>query len=180
MCVGHNEQDLKNGMSIISLIKSRGFLPSCRVLQLMLWMHAETIETGALPKDFFVDIGANIGSCSVAIASIGFPTIAVEPVQQHVDAIRGSIDLNPSFNIELQHIGISSETKLIRANFAHGGRNWGSTIFEEAAASEKAESELQLRTTAQIVGNRKVSLLKIDCEGCEWAALKRYYCATGV
>jgi hypothetical protein len=102
MCVGMTDQDLKNGMSIINLINSRGFLPTCRIMQLMLWMSSMTTvemsSTGTrrgLFRDTFVDIGANIGSCSVHMASLGFPVISVEPVQQHVDTIRGTIDINP-------------------------------------------------------------------------------------
>jgi len=61
MCVGQQPVDLKNGgqfiililitisnlpahhlgMSIINLIQSRGFLPTCRVLHLLLWMQSE-------------------------------------------------------------------------------------------------------------------------------------------
>ena len=40
MCMGITDQDLKNGMSIINLIYSRGYLPTCRVMQLMLWMSS--------------------------------------------------------------------------------------------------------------------------------------------
>lgn len=120
MCTGQTDQDLKNGMSIINLIASRGYLPTCRILQLLLWMSSEVHDTKLLNRETFVDIGANIGSCTVAIASLGFPVVAAEPVQQHVDTIRGTMALNPSFHIELNHIGISVTEKKIKANFGHG------------------------------------------------------------
>jgi hypothetical protein len=120
MCTGQTDQDLKNGMSIINLIASRGYLPTCRILQLLLWMSSEVHESKQLNRETFVDIGANIGSCTVAIAALGFPVIAAEPVQQHVDTIRGTMALNPSFQIDLNHIGISVSERKIRANFGHG------------------------------------------------------------
>jgi hypothetical protein len=120
MCSGQTDQDLKNGMSIINLIGSRGYLPTCRVLQLMLWMSSEVTEKKALGRDTFVDIGANIGSCTVGIAALGFPVIAAEPVQEHVNTIRGTMALNPSFHIELFHIGIAVADRKIKANFGHG------------------------------------------------------------
>lgn len=64
MCIGQSPQDLKNGMSIINLIGSRGYLPTCRVMQLMLWMASSVMEKGISTKDYFVDIGANIGKLS--------------------------------------------------------------------------------------------------------------------
>lgn len=120
MCTGQTDQDLKNGMSIINLIASRGYLPTCRILQLMLWMSSEVHDGRALNRDTFVDIGANIGSCTVAIAALGFPVVSAEPVQEHVNTIRGTMALNPSFHIELNHIGISVADKRIKANFGHG------------------------------------------------------------
>lgn len=91
-----SDKDLKNGMTIIKLVESRGYLPTCRVMQLMLWMASEVATDpginpypGLMPKDAFIDIGANIGSCSVHMAAMGFPVIAVEPVREHVDTILG-------------------------------------------------------------------------------------------
>ncbi|KAJ1396680.1 S-adenosyl-L-methionine-dependent methyltransferase [Ochromonadaceae sp. CCMP2298] len=172
MCMGQTAQDLKNGMSIINLVNNRGFLPTCRVMQLMLWMAAEVGDKGALHRDTFVDIGANIGSCTVHMAALGFPVISVEPVQQHVDTIQGSIDINPSFHIDLQHCGLSTEERVLNVNFGHGTRNWGASEFHEADANAAFETTLQLRPLDKLVGHRRVSLLKVDCEGCEWETLK--------
>lgn len=172
MCTGQKDQDLKNGMSIINLIGSRGYLPTCRIMQLMLWMASEVSEKKTISRDLFVDIGANIGSCTVHMASLGFPVVSAEPVQEHVDTIRGSMDINPSFRIDLHHVGIAVDEKVIRANFGHGARNWGATEFHEVSVNDTAEAELTLKTFDQIVAHRRISLVKIDCEGCEWAAIK--------
>ena len=120
MCVGQTDQDLMNGMSIINVIRSRGFLPTCRVLQLLLWMSSEVHEHKILPRESFIDVGANIGSCSVAIASLGFPVVSAEPVIEHVNTIKGTMALNPSFHIELNHIGICVADRKIKVNFGHG------------------------------------------------------------
>lgn len=96
-------------------------------------MAASASDRGNLARETFVDIGANIGSCTVHMASLGFPVVAVEPVQQHVDTIRGSMALNPSFHIDLNHIGLSSSDRSIHATFGHGARNWGASAINEAA-----------------------------------------------
>jgi FkbM family methyltransferase len=172
--MGTTDQDMKNGMSIINLINSRGYLPTCRVMQVMLWMSASVSEGGQQSRDSFVDIGSNIGSCSVHMASLGFPVVLAEPVQEHINTIRGSAAINPYFNMQIEHIGIAAEAKKIRANFGHGARNWGATEFHEVTdEKEQAEAEgLELKTLDQVIGSRRVSLLKVDCEGCEWAAIK--------
>ena len=77
MCMGQTDQDLKNGMSIINLINSRGFLPTCRVMHLMLWMMSEATPHHYIQRaNYFIDVGANIGSCSVHMASLGLPVIS--------------------------------------------------------------------------------------------------------
>ena len=52
----------------------------------MLWMASE-VSGHRLVKDFFVDVGANIGSCTMHMASLGLPVISIEPVQQHVSSL---------------------------------------------------------------------------------------------
>lgn len=105
------------------------------------------------------------------MAALGFPVISVEPVVQHVQTIKGSMDINPSFHIDLQHIGLASEDRTIHANFGHGARNWGASEFHEVSKNDTFEAELRLKTLDQVIGHRKVAMMKVDCEGCEWAAL---------
>lgn len=56
MCMGQADVDLKNGMSIINLINSRGYLPTCRILHFLLWMASEVHHGSQLTRDFFVDV----------------------------------------------------------------------------------------------------------------------------
>ena len=171
MCTGQTDQDLKNGMSIINLVNSRGFLPTCRIMQLMLWMASTAQPDGRMAKETFADIGANIGSCTVHMASLGFHVISAEPVNEHISTIKGSMHLNPAFQIDLHQAGVADKEGTIKANFGHGARNWGATEFHEVGQNDTFEMELQLRPLDHLLGTRRVSLLKVDCEGCEAAAV---------
>jgi hypothetical protein len=63
--------------------------------------------------------------------------------------IHGTMSINPSFNIDLQHVGLSVENRTIHANFGHGARNWGATEFHEVAKDQSFELELKLKTFEQ-------------------------------
>lgn len=56
MCLAKDAAMFGSGSSIIGILKRHGFLPTCRVMQLLLWMYA-TAEGGSLPHNFFVDVG---------------------------------------------------------------------------------------------------------------------------
>lgn len=178
ICLAQSDQYLKvDGNSITDLIKARSFLPTCRVMQLMLWMYSffsetSTSHTGA--KEYFVDVGANIGSCSMHLAALGYPVIAVEPVPEHIGIITGSMQMNPSFAVNLFRGGIAHEDKQIKATLSHQEFNWGNSQIKEAesgSGSGGGTEELHLYTLDTLIAHRKVALLKLDCEGCEYSAL---------
>eukprot|EP01031_Cornospumella_fuschlensis_P044339 gene44339-54222_t len=110
ICLAQSDQYLKvDGNSITDLIKARSFLPTCRVMQLMLWMYsffADAPSGHSGSKEYFVDVGANIGSCSMHLAALGYPVIAIEPVPEHISIITGSMQMNPAFAVNLFRGGI--------------------------------------------------------------------------
>lgn len=55
-----------------------------------------------------------------------------------------------------------------------GARNWGATNIQEAEGNSTYTIELKMRTLDQVIAQKKVVLMKVDCEGCEWAAIKGY------
>mmetsp|Transcript_35992 Transcript_35992/g.67126 ORF Transcript_35992/g.67126 Transcript_35992/m.67126 type:complete len:382 (+) Transcript_35992:92-1237(+) len=185
MCLAHDAQKYGSGSSIISILTQHGFLPTCRVMQLMLWMYA-TVEGGHLPHNFFVDVGSNIGSCSVNMAAIGVKSVAVEPFQAHVDIIQSSKDINKHMSIHLVHGGVGENATTVMTKFVHGRGNYGSTMFVPqkniapalrrrrlGLPAEDTNQTLDIVTLEDIlsVSEGVVPLVKLDCEGCEWEAL---------
>ena len=51
----------------------------------------------------------------------------------------------------------------------------------QVSVNETFETELELKTLDRTLHNKKVLLMKVDCEGCEYEALKGYaiggYCS---
>ncbi len=80
-----------------------------------------------------------------------------------MSAIRGTASFNPTFHMTVQHVGIMDTISSMNVSFAHGGQNWGSTVFVKDDAAPQLV--LNLITTNRLIGSRRVSLLKIDCEG---------------
>jgi hypothetical protein len=79
MCIANNEVYLKEkGTSITKLLLVRHYYPACRVLHLLYWMLTKIhVSDHHNYKDaYFVDVGGNIASCSLHLASLGLPVVA--------------------------------------------------------------------------------------------------------
>jgi FkbM family methyltransferase len=183
MCIALDGHKLKGGSSIIAVLQQRGFLPTCRVMQLMLWMLSPAAGGGGgvLAHNLFVDVGSNIGSCSVNMAALGVKSIAIEPFKAHVEIINGSKKLNKHFHVHLVHAGAGENSTKIVTNFIHGGRNYGSTILEpeqpqldrRGLPREDYNQSISIVNLDEVLSSHhgQIPMLKLDCEGCEWEAL---------
>jgi FkbM family methyltransferase len=173
-CIAHDKSYLTNGNSITNLVMVRGFMPTCRVLQLLYWMLLTTTATQPMPlprEAYFIDVGANIGCCTMHLAALGLPVISVEPVNEHVSIMMGTLQYNPAFNVELYHGAISTVTRNIKAKVRSQENNWGNTTVEEAAETDSSSQTLSQYSLDTLIGRKRVALVKIDCEGCEYEAL---------
>ena len=178
LCVGNSVQDKKDNRAIIGVISSRGYLSTCRVLHLLLWMKSQISVDSAMSRDYFVDVGMNLGSCTSHIASLGFPTLSIDPLIQHIELIRSTTIMNPSFPIEAYHGGIARKSDKRYVLLTSGAQNFGSTSLKYLQGDNYTSGQqfgsrfdraehLRLFSLDEFIGTRHVSMLKIDCEGCE-------------
>jgi FkbM family methyltransferase len=106
------------------------------------------------------------------MGALGYPVIAIEPVPEHISIIEGSLQMNPAFNINLFQGGVSHIDRNILATLDHESSNWGnSRIKEDKSGSADSGTKLSLYSLDSLLLKRKVAMLKLDCEGCEYAAL---------
>lgn len=114
----------------------------------------------------FVDVGAHIGRYSVMTGRAGVDVIAIEPESTNYGLLAHNIRLNRLANVRCVNKGVWSErgTRTIRL------RTEGSGEHQIGSSGEGASVEVD--TLDNIIGDRIVSLIKIDAEGSEAEAIK--------
>jgi FkbM family methyltransferase len=153
---------------------------------------------GEAIEGWVLDIGAHIGLISVAIAK-DFPdtkVVAVEAIPDNAALIQKNVDLNGlTERVFVESAGASAPgavTIPITYGYSSVGIEGGSNpiisegyvkdcryignIFEYPEGEQQAVTEmvpaLSLDAIIAKYGIDRVALLKIDCEGCEYAFLK--------
>lgn len=123
-----------------------------------------------------VDVGANLGDTAVYYALRGARVIAYEPSAELFDLAVRNAALN-GVEIEFHHAGVGCERATLElAVGPHGASTMSLTMFPGTAAPR--EPHLSMREPVAIVPLADVlahagpvTLLKMDCEGCEFPAL---------
>jgi len=118
-------------------------------------------------QDYFVDVGANIGSFSVLSAAVcGCKTTAIEPIQDSFELLLKNIELNQVKN-KVTPLNIGMSDKAGRLNFTNAdGQN------NKVADLEDNNSISIITNTLDNVCRRVPTLLKIDVEGFETKVLQ--------
>jgi FkbM family methyltransferase len=136
------------------------------------------------PKDVFVDVGANIGFYSVAIANYfsqqraGGKVIAFEPLGTNYQRLMHNRDLNDLQSwCAVYQLGLSSHTGeadiVKREDFASGATTGNASIAIDKAFDAGFETELiQLNTLDAVfdelsIDHTGVEFVKVDIEGHE-------------
>ena len=114
------------------------------------------------------------------MAFLGFPVVSVDPVWDHVEIMKLTHQLNPSFRIDIFHGLVAYPNRVVKAKIFHRAKDWGSTTIEEIGVSAPPGfinkrlpvSELSQITLSTLLRKRKhIGMVKLDCEGCEYDAL---------
>ncbi|MCM8536214.1 MAG: FkbM family methyltransferase [Lentisphaeraceae bacterium] len=124
------------------------------------------------PGDTVIDLGANIGTHSIAFANFVGTTgkvIAFEPQRIIYQCLSANIALNSLMNVWAHPYGVSDEPSLIRMPQVDytSEQNFGSISLRETGNGEEVPI-VRLDDFCQ----ESCSLIKMDVEGMEIAALK--------
>ena len=129
----------------------------------------------------FIDIGANIGALSLAVAAVGHQVVAVEPSDNNVRRLRKAISIGGFENqITVAQAGISNETgeMYLKVRYKNPGASF--LVAKELCVSDKdficdVNRRIPLVYMDDLVNvipfNNAV--MKIDIEGFEYKAFKK-------
>jgi len=173
---------LRTYKDIVSkMIDRDGKYDECDVLPSLLDETPETSIKGKL----FVDIGANIGYCSLLMASVGAKVLSFEPQPSNLFYFQSSLERSNLYNsIELFPIGLGNEVGNFTM-YAQIGNQGNSVIgkrlhddeFNSALAKTMIPYNISVNTLDNVFARpeltgKVISVLKIDAQGFETNILK--------
>ncbi|MBV8280565.1 MAG: FkbM family methyltransferase [Candidatus Eremiobacteraeota bacterium] len=123
-----------------------------------------------------IDVGANIGDTAVYFAQQGARVIAYEPDPQMCALGRDNAELN-GLQVEFHDAGVGGATQQLRLSATpEGADSMSVTLFPgESPLNRMHTATVPVRIVALqdvLAPLDSVALLKMDCEGCEYSALR--------
>jgi FkbM family methyltransferase len=128
---------------------------------------------GSAPLIF--DVGANIGVASLVLAQIpGATVVAFEPVPANVERLRENLARNAVDNVEVIDRAVAAQDGTARFQVM-ADENVGGQLWEgpDGATGLVTVPTVSLRTALAPYAGREVALMKIDCEGGEYAIVEQ-------
>jgi len=121
------------------------------------------------PGDRVLDLGANVGTFSLAAAAAGFQVLAVEASPKHVELLRRSKQHNGFGDLQVVHAAASDRPGVLRF---HPAEQWGMVAHPQMAEPTIEVPAMRVDDLLEQVGWDQVHFIKIDIEGSEIAALR--------
>ena len=137
------------------------------------WIDCDEIVRTSKSSQVFVDIGANIGACSIqALVQTSNKIYAIEPIEKHLFYLKESIRLLdtkfPFLNVS-QRITVIPKpvgSRVYNVNFHSDPGNTGHTFVNEVSEKSNFTVDTLDHMLFKYIKNKKVTV-KIDVEGFE-------------
>ena len=135
---------------------------------------------GKANEVFFIDVGANVGLVSIAIASEGYKTLAIEPLPINIKKLRNNLKLNPNLAIEIIESAVGSHNLVSDSQFieiftppgnsgaSSFSKTWNPSFQPSQATLVKIDSLDNLCLHILDSSTFTHLLIKIDVEGMEF------------
>lgn len=152
---------------------SGGYWPDCQKI-------VKLLPSSPTEKWTVLDVGANIGACSIWVASLGHQVISFEPKQLHLEFFNASLALDKDIasKVTLHQCGLGNESRfgVLVSEKVNTGNSW---VFLN-------ESEIQpIGAQTHVEGNEpikicslndfcetEINIMKIDTQGFERIVLE--------
>jgi len=149
----------------------------CRELPQLYTKATRDLKAGE--RGVVVDVGANIGACSMELAAMGAKVYAFEPVSSSFDLLNRSVSLN-NFGDRIQlyqnALGYFRGRRQIKIEVGNYGNailtSWDRVHENDRWHQTKFEKEDVMLGRLDDFVMEKVHLLKLDCQGYELRALR--------
>jgi FkbM family methyltransferase len=136
-------------------------------------------KMGKANEVFFIDVGANVGLVSMAIAAEGYKTLAIEPLPVNISRFNNNLRLNPALDLEIIESAVGSNSLVSDHKFieiftppgnsgaSSSSKGWNPSF--QASVVQLVRIDTLDNLCLHILDSSKFSdlLLKIDVEGME-------------
>jgi FkbM family methyltransferase len=163
-------------LNVNQLLNSKRFLKHYTANNTYARFIINQINNGLYKSDVkdkvILDIGANVGLVSIAMAQEAKKVYSVEPTPDHVLVFRELIETLKCNNIDLEQAGIFSETKSVP--FFTCAENSTMNSAYATAGVAAPSFMVQMYTLGDFMALKNidvVDILKLDAEGCEFDVL---------
>ena len=173
--------ELRTYRDTLSLELQRiGYLEDC----LTLYKISQQISG----KGIFIDVGANVGACSIPMAASGMTTLAFEPMPSNLHYFTKSVLVNqhrlgnlPKLHVFAAALGATSKYITLHSQSDNFGNSMLGTFIRDSdsrlpAREASIESTVRVLTydeaIASLPSNGSVALMKIDVQGAEASVLQ--------
>jgi len=131
----------------------------------------ETLLAGVPRQATILDLGAHIGTFSIAAAAFGYDVIAVEASPRNVELLSTSVQLNGFNNLHVVPAAIADRvgTTFFFENGPYGIVN--TSRFAPSGSFQIATTTVD-ELVSQLPIEAQISFIKMDIEGSEFAALQ--------
>lgn len=127
---------------------------------------------GFLQDAVAVDVGANLGGHTMAMAGVAKSVFSFEPYYPLASQIRKRLELNHISNVELHIVGLGAKDGEEDYYFDVHSSNSGTGSFLEDHTKAPVVEKLQIRAGDGVFFGGAIDLVKIDIEGYEANALQ--------
>jgi FkbM family methyltransferase len=119
------------------------------------WQEIELIRDHVGHGDFVIDIGAGIGTHSIALSPIVSRVLLMEPDKENFDLLTKNLGTNMCRNVTAHNMAMGAETKKIATKF-----NFSKSTINNGG-------DIMMTTLDSIKGFPPLSLIKISANGME-------------